>query len=101
MRETPPHSGACRKAAIAFAKSGSIRPSTVFIGGLARSRSFFQANPAKSTCVISSSTVWGRQLQGDHRFLFLWSRPIPETSRTLLGFVDVRRVQIAQSGRDL
>src|SRR5689334_867085 len=38
---TPPHSGACRKAEMAFAKTGRIRPSVVLMGGLERSKSFF------------------------------------------------------------
>jgi hypothetical protein len=48
-----------RKAAIALASTGKIRPSVVFMGGLERSKCFFHAEPAKSTCAISSSTMSG------------------------------------------
>jgi hypothetical protein len=51
---TPPHSGAWRKAAIAFANTGRIRPSAVFNAGFERNKSFFHAEPAKSICPMSS-----------------------------------------------
>src|SRR5215471_12716594 len=44
---------------MAFANTGRIRPSVVFIGGLDRSKSFFHAELAKSTCAISSRTTSG------------------------------------------
>ncbi len=44
---------------MAFASTGRIRPSVLFMGGFDRSKSFLHADPAKSTWAISSRTVSG------------------------------------------
>ena len=44
---------------MAFANTGRMRPSVLFIGGFERKRSFFHENSVKSMCAISSRTISG------------------------------------------
>jgi hypothetical protein len=55
---TPPHSGACRTAAMALARTARMRPSVLFMG-FERNKSFLQDELAKSTWALSSSTGSG------------------------------------------